>query len=401
MNKILLPFLLFILTCNSNLSAQCNGRFETEIFSNVTTESDIVYGNNINAQGTAQDLKVDIYQPTGDSEPLRPLLIMAHGGSFVLGTKTDGDVVTICNRFAKRGYVTASYEYRLGFATFLPSKPEAIRAVYRATQDAKAMVRWFWKEARNGNQYHIDTNQIFLGGSSAGAFIALHYAYLNEYNELPLEIDTSLLGDINGKSGSQGFPSSVKGIVNLCGALGDELWMNSTDVPLCSMHGTNDGTVPYATATLSLLQLFPIMTVYGSYSIHLHADDIGLENAFYSFANADHVPYAASTSYMDTTVNFVSDFLYEQLECYNSTNNLDYSKITYYPNPANNSLVVSGLSNNVSNVEVIDLTGRNILSISNGITNQLIINTDLFANGIYFLRINENSTFNTYKFIKQ
>ena len=51
---------------------------------------------------------VDIYQPTGDTMAARPLIILAHGGSFVGGTRNDDVTVdSLCVHFAKRGYVTA------------------------------------------------------------------------------------------------------------------------------------------------------------------------------------------------------------------------------------------------------------------------------------------------------
>jgi len=58
---------------------------------------------------------MDIYQPTGDIETARPLIIWAHGGSFQSGTSADADVVALSQAFAKKGFVCASINYRLGF----------------------------------------------------------------------------------------------------------------------------------------------------------------------------------------------------------------------------------------------------------------------------------------------
>ena len=91
-----------------------NGRFSYEIF-NSTITSDVTYGSAYNVNGQTQSLELDIYQPQGDTAAVRPLLIMAHGGSFIGGSKTGTDVVFICQKFAKMGYVVASIEYRLGF----------------------------------------------------------------------------------------------------------------------------------------------------------------------------------------------------------------------------------------------------------------------------------------------
>ena len=42
----------------------------------------------------------------------RPLIIFAHQGGFLAGSRTDPYMVAACTRL---GYVAASLEYRLGF----------------------------------------------------------------------------------------------------------------------------------------------------------------------------------------------------------------------------------------------------------------------------------------------
>ena len=100
---------LLVLTLFSAITfAQCNSRYQTEIFSSVTvTEVDYsdVYTDN--------EHKMDIYTPDGDTEINRPLILFMHGGSFYGGNKTDADCEDFCESFAKRGYVTASVNYRL------------------------------------------------------------------------------------------------------------------------------------------------------------------------------------------------------------------------------------------------------------------------------------------------
>ena len=103
-----------------SLSAQFNcsgGRFIEEVFPNFTLTSDITYGSAENVTGANQSLQLDIYEPEGDTAALRPLLILAHGGSFIFGNKTGPDVVPLCVKYAKLGYVVASIEYRLGYET--------------------------------------------------------------------------------------------------------------------------------------------------------------------------------------------------------------------------------------------------------------------------------------------
>jgi carboxylesterase type B len=70
-------------------------------------------------------------------------MLWVHGVGFIFGEKSADDVVAFCDSFARRGYVTASVEYRLGFNP--TSTKSAERAVYRGVQGLRATVR-FMKE---------------------------------------------------------------------------------------------------------------------------------------------------------------------------------------------------------------------------------------------------------------
>ena len=72
--------------------------------------SNIQYGENVNTTfwGTEQneDLLLDVYLPTNDSQNYRPLIIFLYGGSFISGSKESPDIVELCMRYAKMGYVS-------------------------------------------------------------------------------------------------------------------------------------------------------------------------------------------------------------------------------------------------------------------------------------------------------
>ena len=89
--------------------SQCNGRYQNSIFSNVDTIKDVNYSDIFNDNFH----KMDIYMPSGDTEVNRPLIIFIHGGSYIGGDKSGPDCVDFCETFAKKGYVTASVNYRL------------------------------------------------------------------------------------------------------------------------------------------------------------------------------------------------------------------------------------------------------------------------------------------------
>lgn len=291
-----------------------NGRYASDIFQNVTVTSDVQYGSNTDSQGAAQNLILDIYEPTGDTSVARPLIIWAHGGSFLFGSKTDGDMVELANSFAKKGYVCASIDYRLGFFPF--DSINAIQAVVRAVHDMNASIRFFYKDKATINAYNIDTTKIYVAGSSAGAITSLHVAYLDKDCELETIMsptDITAMGGLKGMSGNPGYSTQVAGVISLAGALFNYGWIESGDVPLCSTHGTADGTVKYNRGQVN--PGIALTYLDGSRMLHEQANAIGLQNSFYSHYGADHVPHASSAAYMDTTINFARDFLIDLMGC--------------------------------------------------------------------------------------
>lgn len=291
-----------------------SGRYAESVFTQFNLTSNITYGQNNNWANSNTTLKLDFYEPTNDSLTARPLIIWVHGGSFIGGSKTDPDVKTLSERFAKKGYACASIDYRLGFFPF--DSTNAIKAVVRAVQDLKAAIRYFYKDAQTSNIFKIDTNHIFIGGSSAGAITALHVAYLNDACEFSAYMSASALtslGGLDGNSGNSGYSTKVHAVINCCGALAQYNWLEADDIPLCSVHGTNDQTVTYNRGLVN--PGTPLMYLDGSRMLHERACAIGVTNQFYTFINASHVPYIGNAAYMDSTERFVRDFLVDVLGC--------------------------------------------------------------------------------------
>ncbi len=410
MKKIYLPVLLTIIMVNQFLFAQTycgSDRYDKEVFTNYGSSMDVTYGQAKNFYGSNQVLKMDIYQPSGDTIPMRPLIIWVHGGSFIGGDKLNGsDVVDLARKFSKRGYVTASINYRLYYFP-LNDEVQAKKAVMRAVQDLKAAVRFFRKDAYSTNTYKIDTNNIFVGGSSAGAFTAMHMAYLDTDSEFASEIDTTGLGGLEGNSGNPGYLSTAKAVINLCGALGGAKYLTYGDEPLVSMHGTADGTVPYASAPIPQV---PSLLVDGSYSINKYADSIGVTNAMYTWFGADHTPYVAGgtageqAAYMDTTVRFICNFLYTVLQCTPTDPNplpntftgipeaiTTESHMRIFPNPTTGKFQISfNGGEQIQKIEVFNILGEVISRKENIKSSNTAMNISENEKGIYFLKVYSN-----------
>ena len=251
----------------------------------------VPYGASVNFNGTMDSLHMDIYTPKclGINQVSSwPLMVIIHGGAFIEGSKNDASVQDYCKDFARRGYVTASISYRLGFISddnlwtcnypnysciFAGDSAEWIRANYRGIQDAKGAIRYL---VNRHQQLSIDTNNVFLVGESAGAFIALGAGLMNDPSERPaatyalsdlpapnantLSCNQNLnetfsamvprpdLGGIDGDIEPSTIHYTIKGIGNMFGAmLTDLLQLHPNNVPkpaIFSYHQTCDLIVP-------------------------------------------------------------------------------------------------------------------------------------------------------------
>jgi poly(3-hydroxybutyrate) depolymerase len=387
----------------TNVQAQ---RYKDKIFTSVSIDS-VIYGTANTFSNAPQDLKMNIYQPVNDTASNRPLLVFAHGGSFVGGSRYAGDVVYLCNEFAKRGYVCVSIQYRLGvditeiLLDQSQAGPQFANAVWRGTLDGRGAIRYL---RANANTYKISLGQVYLGGVSAGGVLGLHEAFL----DLPSEVgaanpkfDTVTIGGIEGSSGTPGQSWRVKGVINLCGAIGDVNWMsNNKNVSIFSVHGTKDATVPYKTDYFSFNNL-KIGILSGSFVVDSMAKLLGMKSVFYTFKDAPHVPFSpgvgtveSSTSYMDTTETLLRDFLFDDIKTQGVGvyNVLAPNDVKLYPNPAKEMVTIDIAFGTKNIITLMDLSGKIIETIqSNKASTDLNLNH--LQTGIYFVNIyNENGS---------
>ena len=296
---------------------ECDGyRYRyTGAFEEVEVDYDVPYGENINVGFVPEELVLDIYTPVGDTLDHRPLIIMAHGGFFVGGSNDGEDVVGLSEDLARMGFVVASMSYRLGVDIFAGDlQTEFVKAVWRGVHDSRAAVRFFRQSMDFGNPYDIDTSRIFLGGVSAGGFIALHHAYVDDQAEIPAQIDVTdpgMGGGLEGLSGNTGYSSEVRGVFNIAGALQTADFLDlGYNEPVISVHGTADQTVPYGEGEI-VFAGSPIIDVDGSSVVHAKADELELEHCLITVDGADHVPHVWDPSYYDLTLSSIAAKLSE------------------------------------------------------------------------------------------
>jgi acetyl esterase/lipase len=250
-------------------------RYRDEVFASATVTSNIAYGQAPDEHGAVETLRLDVYQPTGDTAPARPAFIWIHGGGFSSGDKADDIEELVGREFARRGYVVASITYRMRegeFFSFAAGDPRLPEVIADAQHDAQAAVRWL---RANASAYRVDTARVAVGGFSAGAVAALSACYHS---------------DDPGESGSPGYPSTVSACVAISGNM-DVSLMEAGEPATLVVHGTEDTWVPYQ----------------GALDIVDRAEEVGVTTEFRPIEGAGHVVWFDDT---EPIIDWMSDFLY-------------------------------------------------------------------------------------------
>ena len=391
MKRIL--FTLLTLLFVNNIQAQCDGRYQQEIFDDVNV-STVTYSDVMN-------LQVDIYQAVGDNQTDRPLIIIAHGGSFISGTRTNPSMVSLGETFAKRGYVVASISYRLMSFLDLTNSPAALNGVAEALSDGRAAVRYFRKTVEEGNPYNIDPNQIYFGGNSAGGVIAIHAAFMQESDITNPELITALNnnGGIEGNSGNEGYSSEVRGAISLAGGIHNVNFITPNDAGtlLISCHGEDDTTVPYFCGQPLSNPVLPQLC--GGGAMLEQSEAIAFDSYFHlEFEGAGHVPWEFGGSSEVAMINFVSENLYNDLDCSNiGVAELErIEKPLIFPNPTESKFSIRSLKR-IYKVLISNLKGVVIFKSDNSES----IDIEHLPNGVYMVEIlDENQKITRSKIVK-
>lgn len=282
-------------------------RYVEDVFETVTVTSSVKYGANAQLIGHSKDLLMDIYEPEGDGHAQRPAIVLAHGGAFILGHRSDLD--ELCEAYAKKGYVAVTIDYRLINDVFIDTDTAFSEGVVLAIGDMKAAIRYLRDNALNDNEYGIDPDRIFAGGVSAGAVIANHVGYLDDGEVMPTYLREHLdnHGGIEGNTNDIGASSSVSGVVSFSGSLFDKNWMDVNDPPLFAVHEEFDPIVPCG---FDASDAFPFEIFgYGGCSLSEQATEVGLLHEFIFLEGSnEHVNYLGEET-ATAMINSSAEFL--------------------------------------------------------------------------------------------
>ena len=205
-------------------------------------QKDIVY-----AKRGDRELKIDICVPDNDSK-LRPALIFIHGGGWRQGSR-QGYHKRMSEISDLMGYVTATVEYRLTDVASWPAQLDDVRDAYR----------WLVEHA---NDYSIDSERMAAMGHSAGGHLSLMLGLLPEEQKesARLRAIANFFGpaDLTKVDQFQRVREVLEALVG--GDLSENAeklthaspvtYVNRTDTPILTFHGTEDPIVPFAQAKI-------------------------------------------------------------------------------------------------------------------------------------------------------
>ncbi len=258
------------LTATPEPDVERPARYLDESFA-VDVTSNLQYATADDLDGNPVDLKLDLYEPRGDTATVRPAIVVAHGGGFYGGSKTGGVEVALARHFAATGYVAVSIDYRLLANTNcgrlggdITPGSGCIPAASAAISDGSAAVRWL---RANAGTHRISPDHIVMIGDSAGAIMAIgagmFWGSTNEWMDAvgsgtpPSPITEALLFGAPPNESNPGHDSRITAWSSISGGFPDEVtqldlpqvivenWPDALPAAGIFFHGTADDEVLY------------------------------------------------------------------------------------------------------------------------------------------------------------
>lgn len=239
------PFPLYLIAfLLSNLS----------IFAQETT---VIRGQKIYKTIDGKDLTADMfYISEALQKSSNSAIAFFHGGGWAYGSPSEFH--STCIRYAKKGFITFSFQYRLSI-TGDGTVPHPDITLVECVKDARSAMRWI---RENAASFHVDPDKIIAGGQSAGGQLALSTAMFDDINE---ESDNLSISPV--PNALLLFSSNLNTLEAwadwLMGERRNEIWsvspyhnLKSGMPPAIEFHGTADCMVPFY-----ILNLFKEKTI--------------------------------------------------------------------------------------------------------------------------------------------
>lgn len=260
MNK-LLPLYFFLILVTLMFA------FDLAAKQSVQLHKDIPIGAN---DGTK--LSINIALPNTARKTPRPVILMVHGGGFISGDKDSKNAQI--QKFAQRGFVSASAMYRFAPEFKFPSQIEDIKLAIR-----------FLKA--NAAQYNLDPERIIVSGSSAGSYLAVMigvtgnsdaFSKHGQYQEQSSSVravaaQSAPIADFTlSKYGDSLTSTRLAGhtqpnIEQVLQAMSPKTYLDSNDPPFFLSHGDSDPIIPVDMSREFVSELEEVKHQYEYYEV--------------------------------------------------------------------------------------------------------------------------------------
>lgn len=214
--------------------------------STIAQEHTVIHEEKVYKTIDGKALKAHVfYTAEAKQKILHPAIAFFHGGGWAYGTPSE--FFSACERFARKGFITFSFEYRLSI-TEDGIVPHPDITPVESVKDARSAMRWIRENAKS---FNIDPDKVVAGGQSAGGQLALSTAMIENINEASDNFDLSPIPNAILLYSSN--VNTLEAWVDmLLGKRREEIWSISphhsvkADLPpTIAFHGMEDPMVPF------------------------------------------------------------------------------------------------------------------------------------------------------------
>lgn len=258
----------------------------------------------------SQALQLDVY--TTYTSEVQPCLIFVFGGGFKEGTRDAEIYSDYFEYFANKGFTVASIDYRLGMKgekapSMFNYKPME-SSIELAVEDLYSATHFLLK---NAHELNIDTAQIMISGSSAGAIAVLQADYEKRNNFESANI----------------LPSQFQyiGVIAFSGSIFSREGAPTYTIPPAPtllFHGSADKLVPYNNTRFFNIGMF------GSNTLAKEFRKNEYPYLFYSMEGGGHeVAEYPMTDFLPEIDQFITDFIFNKKQLFIDINYRDKKRV--------------------------------------------------------------------------
>lgn len=258
----------------------------------------------------SQSLYLDVY--SAYTEEAQPCLVFMFGGGFKEGRR-DADIYkAYFEYFANKGFTVVSIDYRLGMKgekapSMFNNKPIQ-NSIKLAVEDLYTATNYL---LMNAQELNIDTTQIIISGSSAGAITVLQadYEKKNSFESaktLPTEFQYAGVIAFSGSIFSREGAPSYK----------------IAPAPTLLFHGSTDKLVPYNNTRFFRIGMF------GSNTLAKEFRKNEYPYLFYSMEGSGHeVADYPMTDFLPEIEQFITDYVFNKKQLFVDINYRDKNRV--------------------------------------------------------------------------